>query len=73
MEDIEEGSQEDASKGVPRRRRGSRRRLSFLQAEDITVAAAAPDQETPKLPKQDIERHTSGIYDLIDAIGLLGE
>ena len=48
--------------GIPRRQRGSRRRLSFDRMTH------EPVYERPR----SIERHTSGIYDLIDAIGLLG-
>ena len=48
--------------GIPRRQRGSRRRLSFDRMTH------EPVYERPRA----IERHTSGIYDLIDAIGLLG-
>jgi len=48
--------------GIPRRQRGSRRRLSF-------------DRMThkPVYERPSIERRTSNIYDLIDAIGLLGK
>ena len=49
--------------GIPRRQRGTRRRLNF---DRVTHE---PVYERPR----SIERHTSGIYDLIDAIGLLGE
>ena len=48
--------------GIPRRQRGTRRRLNF---DRVTHE---PVYERPR----SIERHTSGIYDLIDAIGLLG-
>ena len=48
--------------GIPRRQRGTRRRLNF---DRVT---REPVFERPR----SIERHTSGIYDLIDAIGLLG-
>ena len=48
--------------GIPRRQRGTRRRLNFNRVTH------EPVYERPR----SIERHTSGIYDLIDAIGLLG-
>ena len=48
--------------GIPRRQRGSRRRLSFDRMTHEPVYERT----------RSIERHTSGIYDLIDAIGLLG-
>lgn len=48
--------------GIPRRQRGTRRRLNFDRVTHEPVF------ERPR----SIERHTSGIYDLIDAIGLLG-
>ena len=57
------------SGSVPRRQRCKRRRLNFGADEDddanVHVGEAARHEPH-------IERHTSGIYDLIDAIGLLG-
>ncbi|CAL8463714.1 g3248 [Coccomyxa elongata] len=52
------------SGSVPRRQRCTKRRLSFTEDGDAHMAEEAAF-EPP------IERHTSGIYDLIDAIGLL--
>ncbi len=72
------------SGSVPRRQRCTRRRLSFganddadddgaadgdARAADTDARAAGAGQFGAS---QNIERHTSGIYDLIDAIGLLG-
>lgn len=55
------------SGSVPRRQRCARRRLSFGGTE------AFGDEPEPSEPEEPhIERHTSGIYDLIDAISLLG-
>jgi hypothetical protein len=48
--------------GIPRRQRDSRRRLSFDRMTHEPVYER----------QRSIERHTSGIYDLIDAIGILG-
>lgn len=50
---------------VPRRQRGTRRRLAF-------PARAAPPEKRRETDRSAMERRTSGIYDLIDAIGLLG-
>lgn len=54
------------SGSVPRRQRCTKRRLSFTEDGDDAHMAEEAAFEPP------IERHTSGIYNLIDAIGLLG-
>lgn len=59
---LPEGGEGLGDLDIPRRQRGSRRRLSF-------------DRMThkPVYERPTIERRTSNIYDLIDAIGLLGK
>lgn len=57
--------------GIPRRQRGSRRRLSFDRVTHEPVYETVTHDPVFERPRS-IERHTSGIYDLIDAIGLLG-
>ncbi len=53
---------------MPRRQRNTRRRLSF--SRNSSPARRVP--EAAVIRPRSMERRTSGIYDLIDAIGLLG-
>ena len=54
---------------VPRKQRNTRRRLSFSRKSS---PVRQPAEAEVARSVRSVERRTSGIYDLIDAIGLLG-
>ena len=62
-----DAAEEEEGVRVPRKQRNTRRRLSFSRRSSPVRRQAEAEVA------RGMERRTSGIYDLIDAIGLLGE